>query len=54
MRSLRRMILVLVAAMLFVPSAHAAFNFSDERFQGVFTTENLDAMIQEYELFDGW
>ena len=30
------------------------FLFSDDRFRGKFTTENLDAIIDEYELFDGW
>lgn len=30
------------------------FLFSDDRFRGNFTTENLDAIIDEYELFDGW
>ena len=32
----------------------APFFFSDDRFQGVFTTENLDAIIEAYELYDGW
>ena len=40
--------------LLFLPSAHAEFSFSDSRFIGVLTTENLDAIINEYELFDGW
>lgn len=30
------------------------FEFSDNRFQGVFTTENLDKIMIEYELSDGW
>ena len=30
------------------------FTFSDTRFQNQLTTENLDAIIDEYELFDGW
>lgn len=34
--------------------AGAEFSFSDTRFQGQFTTENLNAIIDEYELFDGW
>ena len=34
--------------------ALAAFSFSDTRFQNVLTTENLDAIIEEYELYDGW
>lgn len=32
----------------------AAGTFTDTRFQGGFTTENLDAIIEEYELYDGW
>ena len=39
---------------LFLSSASAGFDFSDERFQGDFTTENLDRIIEEYELNDGW
>ena len=34
--------------------ALAAFSFQDTRFQNVLTTENLDAIIEEYELYDGW
>lgn len=30
------------------------FLFSDDRFRGKLTTENLDAIIDEYELYDGW
>ncbi len=30
------------------------FTFEDHRFQGEFTKENLDAIIAEYELFNGW
>ena len=35
-------------------TAYATFDFSDDRFQGVFTTENINAIIKEYELHDGW
>ena len=35
-------------------SAFSDFSFSDERFRGKMTTENLDAIIEEYELYDGW
>lgn len=28
--------------------------FTDTRFQGKYTTENLDAIIEEYELYDTW
>lgn len=34
--------------------ALADLRFSDDRFRGLLTTENLDAIIEEYELFDGW
>lgn len=45
---------VFIALMLSVCCAQADFTFSDERFMGQLTTENLDAIIDEYELFDGW
>ena len=32
----------------------ADFLFEDDRFRGVFTTENLDSIIHEYELYDSW
>ena len=35
-------------------SASSEFLFHDDRFRGTFTTENLDAIIDEYELYDGW
>ena len=55
MRFFSRMLVVLLAlALLCVSSASAGFDFSDDRFVGVFTTENLDAIIEEYELWDGW
>ncbi len=38
----------------FIPAVSADFEFTDLRFQGSFTTENLDKIIEEYELFDGW
>ena len=40
--------------LLSISAASAEFTFSDDRFRGRFTTENLDAIIDEYELFDGW
>ena len=49
--------LVLVFAFLFVPCAFASygtFQFEDTRFAGDFTTDNLDRIIEEYELYDGW
>ena len=54
MRRVRRFLLVLCAAVLYASSALAAYNYKDERFAGVFTTENLDAIIEAYELYDGW
>ena len=54
-KSVRFLCLVLVLSLLWVPSAFSAgFLFSDERFQGEFTTENMDRIIEEYELYDGW
>ena len=40
--------------LLSASAASAGFDFADERFQGEFTTENLDRIIREYELNDGW
>ena len=57
MRLFSRTVVVLAVVALsflsFFPSA-LAFDFSDDRFVGVFTTENQDSIIQEYELLDGW
>ena len=49
--------LVLTFAFLFVPCAFASygtFQFEDTRFAGDFTTDNLDRIIAEYELYDSW
>lgn len=54
MRFIRRLSLLMLLIALSVSSASASFEFSDDRFRGVFTTENLDAIIEEYELHDGW
>ena len=55
MRHVRRCLLVFFALALSARFAFASsFSFSDDRFRGVFTTENLDAIIREYELLDGW
>lgn len=35
-------------------SVRGEFLFNDARFRYRFTTENLDQIIDEYELFDGW
>ena len=47
-------LLVFLCTFLLMPEASAAFSFSDSRFRNNLTTENLDAIIEEYELFDGW
>ena len=54
MRLMRCLALLLVLSVLWVSSASASFDFSDDRFRGAFTTENLDAICEEYELMDGW
>ena len=45
---------ILCTFLLFSSVASASFKFSDDRFQGIFTTENINKIIEEYELFDGW
>ena len=55
MRKILRQCILLCLCILFsVSEASADFLFSDDRFQGIFTTENLDAISEEYELYDGW
>ena len=51
---IRLFVLALCVCVFASISASADFQFSDERFQGEFTTENLDKIIEEYELYDGW
>ena len=46
--------LVVLCVSLSFSVALADFSFSDSRFLYKMTTENLDAIIEEYELFDGW
>ncbi len=48
MKRLCRLFLVFFMILSFTSSAMAAYNFRDERFAGVFTTENIDAIIDEY------
>lgn len=50
----RGFVLLAVFFLLCVSFACADFEFSDDRFAGEFTTENLNAIIDEYELLDGW
>ena len=59
MKKIRYMTAVLVFVTFFsfccpAFAAYGSFAFSDERFQGGFSTEVLDQIILEYELFDGW
>ena len=54
MRRAGRFLVMLFAVLLCSSSALAAYNFTDERFVGTFTTENIDAIIDAYELYDGW
>ena len=50
----RTFCLIVIASLFFSSVSFAGFSFSDDRFQGIFTTENLDRIIEEYELFDDW
>ena len=47
-------VILLVFSLMAPVSAALAFDFSDDRFRDELTTENLDAIIAEYELYDGW
>ena len=51
----RRLIFLLAALVLMTRApARAEFTFADTAYQGVFTTENLDAILDAYDLIDGW
>ena len=57
MKQIHRIVAFLVTVCFLLTgfqSASADFSFSDTRFQFSFTTENLDSIIDEYELYDGW
>ena len=46
----RRFFAFAVCFLILISSvASASFQFSDDRFQGVFTTENIDKIIEEYD-----
>ena len=45
---------LLLCLVLSLSAASSEFLFSDDRFRDEMTTENLDAIIEEYELYDGW
>ena len=47
------LMILLLAGWSFSALAEDA-TFTDTRFQGDYSTENLDAIIEEYELYDGW
>ncbi len=50
------LVMILLAEIFFrISVAKAAEGtYTDTRFQGVYSTENLDVIIEAYELFDGW
>ena len=47
-------LLLFLCLLISYSGAAADFLFSDDRFRDKLTTDNLDAIIDEYELFDGW
>ncbi len=47
-------LLLLAWWVLVFPALASEGSFTDTRFRGDYSTENLDAIIEEYELFDGW
>ena len=55
-RNAKTFIILLLALSLMLPysAALSEFSFSDVRFRDKLTTENMDAIIEEYELYDGW
>ena len=46
--------LLMLVLISFRSALGSDFVFSDDRFRNRMTTENLDDIIDEYELFDGW
>ena len=46
--------LFLLLLLFMLSHASSEFLFSDDRFRDKLTTDNLNAIIDEYELFDGW
>ncbi len=56
MKCSRKLSAFLLSLCLVLPFSRALsdLQFSDDRFRNRLTTENLDAIIEEYELFDGW
>lgn len=54
MKAASCLLLTILLLFCIADASAASFSFSDDRFRGEFTTENLDAIIEEYELYDGW
>ena len=53
-RRAKQSLAAFLCILLAFSSASAEFMFSDDRFRDNLTTENIDAIIDEYELYDGW
>ncbi len=53
-RGQKSVVLLLLLILFIFSQASSEFLFSDDRFRDKFTTDNLDAIIDEYELYDGW
>ena len=54
-RNQRSVVLLLFFLLLIAfPHASSEFLFSDDRYRDKLTTENLDAIRDEYALYDGW
>ncbi len=48
------LLFLLTLFFLFPAPGSADFTFTDTRFQGIYTTANLDRIIDAYHLYDGW
>lgn len=53
-RGQKSVVLLLLLILFIFSQASSEYLFSDDRFRDKFTTDNLDAIIDEYELYDGW
>ena len=53
-RAIHVILSFLICVFLVPETALAAFDFRDDRFQGDFSTDNLNRIIEEYHLYDGW
>jgi len=54
LKRLRTGVLLAFCVLFYAVASCAEFSFSDTRFRDHLTTDNLDAIIEEYELYDGW